>query len=551
MKSSRYLLLALLCLHPFGAHADTIETSAITTDESEELYCRKIKITSLVSKQLPDFNFCAPATPEAGRSIEDPNLAKQYSADKLLGIVDQAILKDNLVISQQQLIQSANYGLKSAKGSWWPTASMSNSSLLFTDINAAQNYGGNPTTPSSPATAGSAFNPFNGSSTRDLRRRSSSSLTSTQQSSSTYTQAYPVITLQWNFMDPARYPQIAAAKKQVDLAKSQATETIMQRTDLLSRNIALYLLSGLRLGELNDLVTLQNQNFQESTRRVKAGLDPRLSGVQQFRNLLDYQSQLVAARIAQSNASIALDQALAKSRPGSTSADSSPIPNVEELIDYLPVDQYPVSDWPYSLQETINLSVKESQDLKQLKLQAGIAIDNANQEWAGILPTIGILGYTTYQYTWGSQNYQPPTQPSGAFSASISNYIGLSVSWNLFDGHTNRNQAISYDRQSKSILSQYTDTKQQIVVNVKSLYKQLSLLKQQIALNLADYEAATAIATDMKVRTKYKFNTSNDNIQAMMDVHQSRLQLLSSIAQYLDVFAKLAIQAGFSPLAVR
>ena len=486
-----------------------------------------------------------------GRRAEDGNLTNQYSADKLVSIVDQAILKDNLVISQQLLIQSAAYGLKSAKGSWWPTASMSNSSLLFTDINAAQNYSGNPTTPSSPATAGSAFNPFNGSTTKDLRRRSSSSLTPTQQTSSTYTQAYPVITLQWNFMDPARYPQIAAAKKQVDLAKSQATETIMQRTDLLSRNIALYLLSGLRLGELNDLVTLQNQNYQESTRRVKAGVDPRLSRVQQFRNLLDYQSQMVAARIAQSNASIELNQALAKSRAASPNADTTKIGDVEDLINYLPVDQYPVSNWPYSLEETINRSLKVSQDLKQLKLQAGIAIDNANQEWAGILPTIGILGYTTYQYTWGSQNYQPPSQPNGAFSASISNYIGLSVSWNLFDGHTNRNQAISYDRQSKSILSQYTDTKQQILVNVKSLYKQLSLLKQQISLNLADYEAATSIAMDMKVRTKYKFNTSNDNIQAMMDVHQSRLQLLSSLAQYLDVFAKLAIQAGLSPLAVR
>jgi outer membrane protein TolC len=551
MKLSRYLLFALLCLHPLSGRADTIEGSTVTTDESEELYCRQIKITSLVSKQLPVFNFCAPATTEVGRRAEDGNLTNQYSADKLVSIVDQAILKDNLVISQQLLIQSAAYGLKSAKGSWWPTASMSNSSLLFTDINAAQNYSGNPTTPSSPATAGSAFNPFNGSTTKDLPRRSSSSLTPTQQTSSTYTQAYPVITLQWNFMDPARYPQIAAAKKQVDLAKSQATETIMQRTDLLSRNIALYLLSGLRLGELNDLVTLQNQNYQESTRRVKAGVDPRLSRVQQFRNLLDYQSQMVAARIAQSNASIELNQALAKSRAASPNADTTKIGDVEDLINYLPVDQYPVSNWPYSLEETINRSLKESQDLKQLKLQAGIAIDNANQEWAGILPTIGILGYTTYQYTWGSQNYQPPSQPNGAFSASISNYIGLSVSWNLFDGHTNRNQAISYDRQSKSILSQYTDTKQQILVNVKSLYKQLSLLKQQISLNLADYEAATSIAMDMKVRTKYKFNTSNDNIQAMMDVHQSRLQLLSSLAQYLDVFAKLAIQAGLSPLTVR
>ena len=50
MKFSRYLLFALLCLHPLSGRADTIEGSTVTTDESEELYCRQIKITSLVSK---------------------------------------------------------------------------------------------------------------------------------------------------------------------------------------------------------------------------------------------------------------------------------------------------------------------------------------------------------------------------------------------------------------------------------------------------------------------------------------------------------------------
>lgn len=542
------------------AAATISESDAIAPSDS--LQCRPIQIASLVSRPLPPFQFCAPGLPAPGAPSRAPTAATAtYSPERALALQDQAILQDQLVRSQQQMVESGVFGLKSAKGSWWPTASMSNSSLLFTDIQASQNYGGSPTTPASPATAGKAFNPFNGSSTRDLRRRSRPGLTPLQRSSSDYTQAYPVITLQWNFLDPARRPQISLARRQLELAQSQVDETILSRTDSLSRNLAQYLLSGLKIGELNQLVVLQNQSLQESTKRVEAGLDPRLSRVQQFRTLLDFQSQMLQAKLSQSNAALQLQETLRLGKPAASPATSGDAPassdasndvlSLDQLITYLPVNQFPISEWPYNLEDTLSRAIKASPDLQQLKLQAGIAVDNANAEWAGVLPTIGVLGYSTYQYTWGSQNYQPPAQPKGAFSTALSSYIGLSVTWNLFDGHINRNQALSYDRQAKSLLTQYEDTKRQLVVNVKSLHSQLALLRQQIALNLSDYEAALAISADMDVRARYKLNSSSDSLQSRMDTHQSRLQLLAAISEYLDVFAKLAIQAGLSPLAVR
>jgi outer membrane protein TolC len=55
----------------------------------------------------------------------------------------------------------------------------------------------------------------------------------------------------------------------------------------------------------------------------------------------------------------------------------------------------------------------------------------------------------------------------------------------------------------------------------------------------------------MKLRTQYKLNTSADELQARADVHQSRLQLISSVAQYLDVYAKLSVAIGVPALAAR
>jgi outer membrane protein TolC len=564
MKSLDLSLLTLLLLPiavPGAQAAEAIisdqqpaaEGQSLDLEVKEPLQCSTVKIISKISSPLPPFTFCSPVSADPGRATPTVQPLQAFSFDKTKELVDQAISKDNLINSQQQMVESAVYGLKSAKGNWWPTISMSNSSLLFTNIDAGQNYSGSPVTPASPATAGKAFNPFNGSTPRDQLAGFSTSpqITPFQRTSSTYTQAYPVITVQWNFLNPGRYPQIAAARKQLELAKSQVAQTILSRKDSFAQNIALYLLSGVKLGELQSMLILQNQIFKDSSRRVKTGLDPRYTRLQQFRNILNVQSQILQVKTAQSNAAIQLQQSLANAMPAQANGQAAPPITVNELISSLPLDQFPVQDWPYSVEETVSRSLKASSNLQQLQLQAGIAIDNANQQSAADLPTIGILGYSTYQYTWGSQGYQPPTQPAGALSTSLSNYIGLSVSWNLFNGHIYRNQAISYRRQASSIQSQYADARNQLIVNIRSLHRQLGLLKQQIALGLADYQAAGAISSDMKIRTKYKVNTTADNLQSMADMHQSRLQLISSIAQYLDTYAKLSVAIGVPALAAR
>lgn len=564
MSRLRCVLIGSLLLQSTAALAGPAESQDFNLQFSEPLQCRPVRITSKVSSELPAFQFCIPISEQSGLSAASTDLAPasvsapsadpipSYDFASLEKLIQLAISKDHQVISQQQLIDSAAYALRSAKGNWWPTVSMSNSSLLFTNIDASQNYSGSPVTSASPATAGKAFNPFNGSrNTNDPSRRSPPVLTPVQQSSAAYTQAYPVITLQWNFIDPGRYPQIAAARKQLELARSQAAQTLLNRKDALAQNIALYLLAGVKLGELNELLLLQNQLFNESSRRVSVGLDPRLTRAQQYRNLLNVQSQIVEAKTIQSNAAIQLEQALGNALPEPVDSEAGQRFDINALIASLPLDQFPVQDWPYSLEDTIRRSLVASPNLQQLQLQAGIAVDNANLQKAADLPTIGLLGYGTYQYTWGSQNYEPPTQPSGAYSASLANYFGLSISWNIFNGHIYRNQAISYRRQADSLRSQAADARNQVIINVRSLHRQLALLKQQIDLGLADYRAAASIASDMQLRAHYKLNTSADELQARADVYQSRLQLISSIAKYLDVYAKLSVATGVPALAAR
>ena len=502
--------------------------------QSTSLTCQQISIGSELpsTANLPPLIFCGP-TDIASLSQEGSQNLDQSS------LLEDVISASPTVQSYKLQLKSSEYSLKSSKGSWWPSVSMSNSSVLFTDILSAQNYGGTPTTPSSPATAGKGFNPFNGSSLRDgFRGRSSSELTGWTESYSNYTQAYPVITIQWNFLDPSRYPQIAAAKHQLELSKSQLLQATQEKRTQILLTYGDFLFAGFQIAEVSRLVDLQRQIVTEANNRVKLKLLPRFQADQEFRTLLSYQTQLQSLRIQQLNANVALQSLLSPIKDGDSKQLDALTPAFSPLAlhDILAPALKP---WPLDDRETVKRSLAHSESLKQLMLQSRIATDNANEQWGGILPTIGFLGYMTYQYTAGSQNYAPPTQPSGAASSTLSNYAGLSISWNIFDGYATRNQAKSYEQTAASYKAQYLDAATQLKTQTLENLNQLVGNNELLVLSLKDLTSAEQIAADTKARSTVGLAEQYDVINSEMETHQSRLQLIQALAAYVKSYEQL------------
>ena len=503
------------------------------TAESKDLYdCQDLPVHTdfKFPIPIPSFSFCS----------ERSNVASPSTATGSALNLGELVIQNPLVQSYAMQVKSSEYGLKSANGAWWPSVSMSNSSVLFTDIQSSQNYGGSPTTPSSPATAGTSFNPFNGSTTRDGGRgRSSGELTEWTKSYTNYTQAYPVIQIQWNFLNPTRYPQIAAAQHQLELSKSQLVQASQQTQSAIRSSFLQYLYWGYQVGEYKELLALQNQIVSEANERVRLKLLARPDASQQFRSLLNFQAQLESALQKQRSAAEQLDSLLsplfASNDDGVTT--SAPLFDVATLYRLLKPS---LTTWRVDQEETIRNALQRSEALKQLLLQSDIAIDNANEQWGAILPTLGLLGYVTYQYTAGSQNYAPPTQPSGAASSTLGNYGGLSFSWNFFDGYATRNQAKSYQQQAKSYDAQYRQAATQLKVQALQLLGQLQSSKQLIELGLQDLRAAEEITADTTARARVGLEESYDVLSSKIDVREARLQLLQSIATYIQSFYQLA-----------
>ena len=495
-------------------------------DGNEGYSCKPAALRTQQWGLLNQFSFCQLSS--SSGSADVPGRQNSSPPLSLAQVLKLGLDADASIAAQQLAVQSAKYQLQSAKGSWWPSVSMSNSSVLFTDIR------GNGLIGSSPATAGTSINPFNGSGSSNSQGSSNSS----------YTQIYPVVTIQWNLINPVRYPQIAAARKQLELADSQLRQTRSDRSLSLTRNYYLYLLNGYQAGELLKLIQIQNQILTDTNKRLSSGLLPRYIAQQTTRDLLSYQSRLESAKLNQLNAESNVLAALnTASRESSASDPRSNATNLDQALENLAqaglspniVD---VQVWPHSRNETLALAEQHSENLKQLQLQAGIAKDNANQQWGSILPTIGLLGYATYQGTI-------PDQPAGSYSGSLANYAGLSITWNLFDGYATRNQAKSYQKTEASFQKQLLDGKSQLSIQIQTLLNQLNANVRMIHLLLQATESAAGIASDLEIRQRVGYATSIDQLESAQDVHESRLQLLDALAQYVSAYLQLASLCGF------
>ena len=540
--------LALLSLCPCGlsVRAQQATDLGIQSALPSGYQCQDVRVKISLENQQPSSQLTLNSCANISVNLDSIPDSDSFNLD--LGV--KKIVKETPgVESFQQKVQSSEYQLKSAQGSWWPSISMSNSSILFTDIQAGQNYGGSPSAPSSPATSGTAFNPFNGSQSRDggifarlkdLRESGGSGgsgLNPWTQSYSTYTQAYPVIQLQWNFLDPTRYPQIAAARKQLELAKSALSNAKRQDFFEIKKSLIQYQLAGMGVSEAAKLLKLQEQILSDTMIKTDARMVPRLSINQAYADILSYQRQLKQSLLQQENALIQL-RAHLQTQPHSEKSDEA---SAELMIKLLQTEfPFELKQWPFDPVETHRLAEHYSEQLIQAKLQVGIDRDNANAQWGAILPTVGILAYSTYQYTWGSQNYAPPGQPNGAQSGSLSNYAGLSFSWNIFDGWATRNQALAYERMAASDQLNYDNLKIQLKARVDSLLNQLRVGAEFVDLALRDLANTSKIYSDLSARRGAGLQTLQDVLSAKIGVAQSQAQVIRAIAAYQQSYEELA-----------
>ena len=451
------------------------------------------------------------------------NPAEEIQISSLGFLVDQAMNFSPLLDQAQSLIKSEVATVRGEFSSWYPQLNISSGSLLYTNIISTQNYG-SASDSTNPSASGTAFQPADPVSTTSSDESDSSEIVAPYTEYASYTQGYPILTLEWMFLDPSRADKINAAKSKLDASNFEYLST--QRTvasQIIQLSGELIALEHHISGLLIEFVAAQaiEKLYRDNVDRGNDSIDV-LTAQQSVVALLQYQILDLVTQHQQNQAQLLI-------------LTNQNLSNLF-ILDFFEDNVY----WPYSDEETFELIIQSPTIQQDLALSQNYK-DLAAATLKDNLPKLSMLGYVSYVGTIGSTSYGPPEPPSGAWSSQLSNYIGVNLTWNIFDGFSNYNSASSYKASAEAMDFQ---RQQDILLAKETAVESLRLLANAKSMKSAlAYGLATAkeslLVTLQRIQIGYDDPTST---------YSSQQQISQALVQYSDLY--LSIVQAFSQLFV-
>lgn len=410
---------------------------------------------------------------------------------------------------------SKRWLVRKAFSTWYPSLSLTSGSILRTNVKNTQNYGSPPDS-TNPSVSGTAFQPTDPVSNSRAQSSSSNKLVTPYTTKSSYTQAYPVVTLNWALFDATRADNINAAKFGLDSAIQDikyATHQVMTQTSTLYASII-------------------------SAEFEIAGYLDQLIAYDQFIKVLDSQVQQGYTPINQLYTAKSQQQGILYELSNAETEYLQSMQALKSLLNIKPNKEFVIgkemfmpSSWPYSEQETDEMINKYPQVQSYFK-QSSQYRSLAQSEYKSYIPKISLLGYTTYVGTKGSMSFSPPQQPSGAWSEQLSNYIGLNATWNIFDGFSEYQTGKSYISQSNS----YREQGENAIIQLKeSIYGSLAIFRMSRRLLeplINSYQFANQSLDSQIMR-------SNIGLDDPTDIYQAEIQAAEIINEFSEAYSSV------------
>ncbi len=517
------------------AGLDTIESKLSSSLIRDSVNSRDFDFNASSVFHVADYTIiCSQSRLKQQRSLFNDrcmpyNSAQGIQISSLGSLVDQALNFSPLIDQAQAHIKSEVATVRGQFSSWYPQLNISSGSLLYTNILSTQNYG-SASDSSNPSASGTAFQPADPVSTTSSTSSGSSEIVAPFTEYASYTQAYPILTLEWKFLDPSRADKIKAAKSKLDasnLAYLASKRTVASQIIQLSGElIALeHHISGL----LIDFVAAQSieKLYRDNVDGGNTSIDV-LTAQQSVVALLQYQIIDLLTKHQQKLAQLSI---LANLKPSNLF-----------IVDYFQDDVF----WPYSDEETFELIIQSPSIEQDLALSQNYK-DLAAASLKDNLPKLSMLGYVSYVGTIGSTSYGPPEPPSGAWSSQLSNYIGVNLTWNIFDGFRNYNAASAYKASAEAM-----DFKRQrdILKAKETAVDSLRLLTNARSMKSAlsrglDSAKESLLVTLQRVQIGYEEPTST--YASQQQISHALVQYSSLYLSVVQAFSQLFVLTGVDP----
>ena len=334
----------------------------------------------------------------------------------------------------------------------------------------------------------------------------------------------------WNLIDPARVPQIAAARDSYEKARDSylialrdlRLQTATQYFNLQRQD------EQVRIGQQSVRVSLVS--LREARARFEAGVATKLE-------VLEAETQLARDRQILSNALGSQD----KARRGLAS-----------LLD-LPQDVTPTAAsaarvtgiWQPSLEESIVAAYAFREELDRFILDISINNSNANTELSAVQPILSLVNTYSTSRTQGQVNI--PSQIGtnmGDYTWSSDNAVSVNVQWNIFDGGRARAQYRLNKQRAKQSEFNFASERDKIRQEVEESFYDLRTSKQDIHTTSRQVLTARESLRLARLRFQAGVTTQREVVDTQRDLTQAEVSYASAITSYNTSLAQLRRRTG-------
>ena len=406
-------------------------------------------------------------------------------------------------------VDQAKSSLRAAVAAWYPTIDLSASGLP--EYFASYSYR-NPDFVSPDPLTGKPNNEFYGREWRVNGR----------------------LQVSWDLINPARVPQIAAARDRFERARD--AYLIALRDLRLEVQTAYFALqqsdAGVRIGQ--DSVKASLVSYRDARARFNAGVNTKLE-------VLEAETQLARDRnILTTNLRDQNQQRRNLARVLDLPQDVTPTAATPAR---------PMGSWEPSLQESIVAAYNYSEELDQLILDISINNSQANASLAAVQPVVRFVNSTSASRTEG-QNGQTSLSDidMGDFTYGVQNSTALTASWRLFDGGRARAEYKRSKQAAEESRLNFARTRDQIRFQVESSFFGLRAAIQSLETTATEVLASRESLRLSQLRVQAGVGVQREVVNSQRDLTQAELKYARAITDYNRDLATLQRRTGLDAL---
>ena len=338
----------------------------------------------------------------------------------------------------------------------------------------------------------------------------------------------------WDLINPARVPQIAAARDRFERAGDSYLIALRDlRLEVQTAYFALQQADeGVRIGQ--DSVKASLVSYRDARARFNAGVNTKL-------DVLEAETQLARDRnILTTNRRDQETQRRNLARVLGLPQDVTPTAATPAR---------PFGLWEPTLQESIVAAYNYSEELDQLILDISINNSQANASLAAVQPVVRFVNSTSASRTEG-QNGQTSRSDidMGDFTYGVRNSTALTASWRLFDGGRARAEYRRSKQAAEESRLNFARTRDQIRLQVERSFLGLRAAIQNIDTTATEVLSSQESLRLSQLRVQAGVGVQREVVNSQRDLTQAELKYARALNDYNTNLVTLQRRTGLDAL---